>query len=280
MTRRGTKEASAVRRKWAIKIRRVFRHSIWVSSTIFIIIAAYGTLLAFPEPLFAHQASQSPKRVVRLSIKAMGGKEVNRIHSVRALADCIGPPSRYQTEIWSGRGNRLMFKQTWDDGRRFLGYVNGNFVWTREERHGDLKLGDQQLAAMLRGHEFQMIAISPLERYPDAVTEGYEDFAGALCVKLRTVDELGKTCFQFFNVRSNLMAGLIVRDALSETNEVRIVFKEWGLIDRVILPSRVTATNRNGDFIFSFREITLNRIDERIFSVPSKILAEGGRARV
>jgi hypothetical protein len=37
--------------------RRLLRYLIWLSCTVVVIIAAYGTLLAFPEPLFAHKYS-------------------------------------------------------------------------------------------------------------------------------------------------------------------------------------------------------------------------------
>jgi hypothetical protein len=40
-----------------MRVRRLLRYSICVSGTVVIIIAAYGTLLAFPERLFAHQYS-------------------------------------------------------------------------------------------------------------------------------------------------------------------------------------------------------------------------------
>ncbi len=37
--------------------RRLLRYLIWLSCTVVVIVAGYGTLLAFPEPLFAHKYS-------------------------------------------------------------------------------------------------------------------------------------------------------------------------------------------------------------------------------
>jgi hypothetical protein len=40
-----------------MRVRRLLRYSIWISGTAVIMIAAYATLLAYPEPLFAHTYS-------------------------------------------------------------------------------------------------------------------------------------------------------------------------------------------------------------------------------
>jgi hypothetical protein len=37
--------------------RRLLRYLLWLSCTVVVIVAAYGTLLAFPEPLFTHKYS-------------------------------------------------------------------------------------------------------------------------------------------------------------------------------------------------------------------------------
>jgi hypothetical protein len=182
--------------------------------------------------------TKSPTTVVALSIRSLGDQKlVSRIRSITALADCVGPRSQYQTEIDSERGNRLVFKQSFPVGRTFAGYVNGKYVWTKDAKTGEVTAGDRQLAAMMRGHEFQMIAIAPLERFRDPIPAGYENFAGALCIKLRMTDELGKATYLFFHAESKLMAGLIISNVVNgENNSVRIVFNEWKPTGKVKLP--------------------------------------------
>src|SRR5258708_21577182 len=38
-----------------MRIRRVMRYLIWTSGIVVLVVAAYGTVLAFPEPLFANK---------------------------------------------------------------------------------------------------------------------------------------------------------------------------------------------------------------------------------
>jgi hypothetical protein len=39
------------------------------------------------------------------------------------------------------------------------------------------------------------------------------------------------------------------------------------------LPSKVTATDKQGDFVLNFQDISVNEIDERLFAVPIKVVA-------
>lgn len=217
----------------------------------------------------------SPETIIENSLAAMGGrKALDAVHSLTALADCVSPKGPYKTEIHSARGDRLKFRQVPAQGTPFLAFVNGEQYWTQEEATGQVAAADQKLAAMIRSHEFQFIAASPLARYKNPVFEGYEDFSGVRCAKLRASDELGKTAHLFFREDLKLMAGLVVIDPRSETeSRVRIVFKEWTQIGKVKLPSKVVATDNTGEFTLHFKKIILNRTNESIFAVPKRIAA-------
>lgn len=236
-------------------------------------VAWFGLLLEFalaqtPQP-------PTPESVVELSIAAMGGrKALNSIRSITALADCVGPNGPYKTEVYSARGGRLKFRQIRPGEKAFLSYINGNQYWTKDETSGLVSAADNRLAVMIRSHEFQMIAITPLERYGNAVFDGYEDFDGVRCLKLRVTDELGKIAYLFFREDQRLMAGVSVLDPRFETpTQVRIVFKDWMQVGKAKLPSKVIATDKSGDFTLDFKKIILNRTDERIFEVPPKVAA-------
>jgi len=126
----------------------------------------------------------------------------------------------------------------------------------------------------LRGHEFQMMAIILPERFKSPVVEGEDDFAGKRCTKIRMIDELGTPCHVYFDINSHLLAGLIIADPRSDKGEtVRIIFNEWKQIGKVKLPSKVTATDKSGDWILDFHDLKLNRVDEKIFEIPSNIAA-------
>src|ERR1044071_7919091 len=109
-------------------------------------------------------------------------KAVQQIRSIRALADCTGPNGRYMTEIHSARGNRLSFKQVREDGRTFIGMVNGKIAWTKKT-NDEFDWLDKAGVSMIRSHEFQMIPLTLAERYTNFVVEGEAEYAGQPCVK-------------------------------------------------------------------------------------------------
>ncbi len=209
------------------------------------------------------------------SLQNMGGeKELKKIQSITALADCVGPRGKYTTEIYSVRGDRLLFKQVSADGEVFFGYVNGEHTWTKDEKSGQVSSLDKTYAAMFRGHEFQLMAIVLPERFKNPVGEGDEDFAGKGCHKIRMIDELGNPCQIYFDTNSHLLAGLIIVDSRSDKGEtVRVVVNEWQQVGKVKLPAKVTATDKSGDWFFDFHTIELNGVDESIFAIPPRIAA-------
>lgn len=217
--------------------------------------------------------SQSFDEIFSASLSVMGGeKELRKIQRIMALANCTGPRGKYTTEIYSQRGNRLKFKQVWPDGGTFLAFVNGEHAWMEDQKSSQVSPLDSVSAAGIRAHEFQMIALVLPERYKHPVVEGEEDFAGERCIKIRMTDELGKPCAVFFKTRSSLLAGFINADPRSDKGEtVRVVFNEWKKVGKVMLPSKVTATDKSGDWVLDFHDLKLNRIDEKIFEIPPSI---------
>ncbi len=247
------------------------------------VIPCLGIVMLASAASFAMQAAtnftavqtKSFETIFSNSLNAMGGeKELRKIQSITALADCVGPRGKYTTEIYSARGDRLLFKQVSAEGGMFLGYVNGEHTWTKDEKRGQVSSLDKTCASMFRGHEFQMMAIILPERFNSPVVEGEDDFAGKRCTKIRMIDELGTPCQVYFDTNFHLLAGLIIADPRSDKGEtVRVVFNEWKKVGKVILPSKVTATDKSGDWVLDFHDLKLNRIDEKIFEIPPSIAA-------
>ncbi len=215
------------------------------------------------------------KEVEAASLKAMGGENsLQQVRSIRAVADCTGPNGRYTTEIHSARGDRLSFKQVRADGRTFAGFVSGKIAWTEKAESDEVAWLDKTGAAMIRGHEFQMISLTLSQRYKNFVVEGEENFAGLACIKIRATDELDKSFHLFFNRQTHLLAGMIFSDPRSANGEVvKVVYNLWKPIGRVKLPVKITATDRAGDFVLNFHTIGLNKVDERLFKIPQTALA-------
>jgi ketosteroid isomerase-like protein len=218
---------------------------------------------------------QSFEEIYAALVQAMGGeKALKRVRNIKAVANCTSPQRRYKTEIYSARQDRLRFKQSPEGGKVFIGFVNGTHAWASDPKTAEVSPLSKENAAMMRGHEFQMIPMVLRERYLNPVVEAVEDFAAKLCYKVRMTDELGKACHIFFDAKSKLMAGMIIANPTGDTGEtVRIVFHEWQQIGDIKLPVKITATDKKGDFNLNFYEISLNRLDPKIFTVPQSIEA-------
>jgi hypothetical protein len=220
----------------------------------------------------ASQQLPKPEAVFSAAAQAMGGERLlQKVESIKAIADCTGPKSTYTTEIISARPDRLFFKQSWQGREPFVALINGRYSWTRSEVSGKVSLMDKNTREIVRGHDFQMIAISPTSRFTNPVVEGYEEFAGARRLKIGANDDLGNKSSLFFNVNSYLMAGMIITNPSDTRETVKVVFNEWKQVGNIKLPSVVTATDKSGDFVLRFKEIILNQLDKNMFRVPEEI---------
>jgi hypothetical protein len=97
---------------------------------------------------------------------------------------------------------------------------------------------------------------------------------GQYAVGLRVLDELENPSLVYFDANSHLLAGFVITDPRSDKGEtVRVVINEWKQVGKVKLPSKVTATDKSGDWVLDFHDIKLNLVDEKIFEVPPSVLA-------
>jgi len=220
-------------------------------------------------------AQNNASEVIENSLQAIGGKkEISKIRSLQAFADCVGPNGKYTTEIYSAKNSRLIFRQVLPSGNIYAGQTNGQTFWTKDEKSGDFSLADNRAAFVWRLHDFQFLAMEIAERFRNLTFAGEENFGEKTAVKLRGTDELGKTAEVFFDKETKLMLGFTIQNPFSTQSEtIRTFFNEWKQIGGLKLPSKVTATDKQGDFVLNFREIVLNKTDEKIFAVPSKVTA-------
>lgn len=222
----------------------------------------------------ANLSAQQADAVAEKSLKAIGSaKDISNIRSVRAVADCTGPNGDYTTEIYSAGNGRLIFRQV-RAGNVYKGTTNGPVFWTTDEKTVDHSLADKRAAFAWRSHDYQRLAIEVSEWFRDISFESEENFAGKTAFKLRAKDELGHPAFLFFDKDSRLMLGFVIQNPFSEKLEmIRNVFNEWKQVGKIKLPSKITVTDKQGDFVLNFRDISLNKVDERMFVVPQRVTA-------
>lgn len=194
-------------------------------------------------------------------------KDIAKIRSINAHAVCVGPKGKYTTTIISFRTGKTHFGQTYsyrDTPSNIL--INGNLVW---EKHSE-KLSTPFQRLVVRLHEYQMMAFDFQNFFKDFELAGEEEFAGRMSNKVRAKNELGMMMLLYFDKGTNRFSGYVLQIPDS-TETVRNVFTEWRKVGKLTLPSTITATDKDGEWLLRFHTITLNKADEKWLDVPPRV---------
>ena len=194
------------------------------------------------------------------------------VRNIRGIADCTGPNGKYTTE-YTQLPDRLIFRQV-RAGNVYTGHTNGGVFWTKDEKTGDFSPAGTSEAFAWRSHDYQMLVMDPAARFRDAVFEAEETFAGSAANRLRATDELGKPAFLFFDKTSNLMLGFTIQNPFGTKPEtILTVFNEWKQAGKTQASLKGDRDRQTRRFRSRFTGISLNKIDEKVFSVPLKVAA-------
>lgn len=214
----------------------------------------------------------TPQLLFDKSIEALGGSPVaTKVLSITGIADCVSPRGPYVTELYSARPDRLLFKQIHSGREPFVAVINGAYAWSTDSATHAVHQHDPRTAAVIYSHDVLMLPLVWLERYKQFAVAPVTNFAGKLCVALNATDDLGLPCALYFDANTYRMVGLTFANPLSPEATVQIVFTVWQPCHTLLLPSTVVMTDSTGDFVFVFREVSLNALDEQIFAIPAEI---------
>lgn len=193
------------------------------------------------------------------------------IQTISATADCTSPWGTYTTEIHSGRGGRVWFKQTWTDRAPSLIVINREGAWVTDLATGQTEILDATSVSMIRAHEFQMIPLTLNERYVDWHTNEQAAWNGVDGIVVMARDDLDLPATLYFRTSDARWAGMTLTNQRRPNETVRVVVSEWMRVAEVWLPSLVTATDSSGEFVLAFNHITINNVDNKIFSTPANL---------
>jgi hypothetical protein len=203
------------------------------------------------------------------SIGALGTPDaVAQIQTISATADCTAPRGTYLTEIHSGRGGRIWFKQTWANRTPLVIVINPQGGWATDTTTGETQSIDATDIAQIRGHEFQMLPLTLSERFTDAHRDGASEWNGTPCLVVRGRDDLNMPTSLYFRTADSRWAGMELTNARHPDQTVRVVVHTWVEVGGVLLPSNITASDASGDYHFDFRNISVNTVDESVFQTP------------
>jgi hypothetical protein len=112
------------------------------------------------------------------------------------------------------------------------------------------------------------LAFDPGDWFKDLEGAGNVDFCGNPCTRWTAKDPFGGDNYLFFSKETGLLAGVDLPNSMDE-GRVKIHFREWKTLGGVQWPSKVVATDRQGDFILDFTKITLNDVDPAVFEATT-----------
>jgi len=208
----------------------------------------------------------TPDEVFDRAQLAMGSVHaLANIRSISAIATCHGPKGDYETRIISSRHGNLSFQQFFPDHKNIAGIVNGRGWQIGDD--GRPESIDASETAVLRGHEFPLIAMDLRKRFHDFKTVGRAKFEGQPAIQVDMTDELGHPAAAYFSPSSHLLEGLSVTSARSG-GPITVRFDSWKLVGDVNLVSHVTIRAGSDTFVFDFKSLILNAADDKEFEIP------------
>jgi hypothetical protein len=204
--------------------------------------------------------------ILHAAEEAMGTEKARAsIHSISAIAACHGPKGDYETRMVSDRSGNLSFQQVLPDHQNIEGILDGR-GWQLGS-NGRYEGIDAIEISVLRGHEFQVMALDLRKRFHDFKTIGRAVFEGQPTTQVDMTDDLGHSASGYFSLTSHLPVGLVVTNARSG-GPITIRFDAWKLVSGVDLASHVTILLGSETWVFDFKTLQLNAADKTAFQIP------------
>jgi hypothetical protein len=212
---------------------------------------------------------QTPDNLFESSRAALGTPQaIAAIESISAFANCTSPHGEYTTEIHSARGGRVRFKQTWANRNPIQVIINSDGAWATDIVTGESDPIDAPSVSMVREHEFQMLPLTLAERYHDAQPAQEIEWNNVSCFQIQARDDMHLPCAHFFRRDDHRWLGMELTNTRHVGNTIRVVVQEWRTVENVLLPSRVSAIDANGEYILDFNDIRLNQASAALFKEP------------
>lgn len=215
--------------------------------------------------------SEELNKLFSAAIKAVGDeKEMAKVSSIEAMADCVGPKGKYTTEVLSLRNAKTNFKQVFTYRSPANLFVNKDIVWEKDDKTGEFRLASSIQRLLVQLHEYQLMAFDFQNMFSDFELLGKEDFEGRPSAKVRGKTTEGLPIFLFFDAKSALLSGYVFPVPGGST-VVKNVFTEWKKFGNFNLPSAVKAVDSVGVWTLRFHTVTFNKTAAQFFNVPPRI---------
>jgi hypothetical protein len=202
---------------------------------------------------------------------AMGTEQArSAVRSISWVAACHGPKGDYETRVVSARGGNLSFRQCLPDHENVEGVLDGR-GWSLT-RDGEPETIDAVEVAILRDHDFPLMALDLTKRFHGFGPVRRTQFEGRPAIKIAMSDELGRAATAYLSAESHLpMAIVKTPSGRGATQTVTIRFDAWRLIGDVQVVSHATILMGAQSWGFDLRTIEINAASDKEFEIPARM---------
>ena len=228
-------------------------------------------LLPVCSSAFGENRVATVDEILTAAANAVGSpRDIQRIRSILAVADCVGPKGKYTTSISSFRDNKTRFEQTYTYRKPSSIFINGELVWEKNLDTGEHVVSDPFQRMVSRLHEYQKMAFDLRSFFTELEVAGDEEFTGRPSIMLKAKNELGMPAFLYFDKVNKRLNGykLLIPNS---TDTITNIFVEWKKVGRVTLPTVIKAIDSSGEWTLSFHTIKLNVADPTPLEIPPRI---------
>jgi hypothetical protein len=218
--------------------------------------------ISYSKPAPVRILENELEKIFTEALQAVGNqKAIAEIKNIEAFAECLGPQGKYTTAIKSFRSDKTHFKQSFsykkDNSNIF---INDDLGWRESAESNNIEIVADFGRLVVNLHEYQKMAFDFQKMFSGFELVGEENFAGRPSTKVKAKNSLDGTIYLFFDKKTKLLAGYILPLPGSEET-VKNVFNEWKKVGNVKLPSKITATDRSGDWVLNFNKIRINKTE-------------------
>lgn len=210
---------------------------------------------------------------------AMGGGEaVDGVQRIRALARAVSSAGTYSVATFSD-GEKLRFVQTRQDAPSFRAWIDGDGAWVEDAVTQEVSPMSAQQVEIVRGHEFQLIALRFGERFPYLQYAGEERFLGSNCALLQGRRPDGGEVKAWFHRDTGLLAGYqLPNPGDPQRVGVTMRFLDWRAVRDVTVPTKVLASDVGGEFLLHYSTLDINPEPSAEFEPPPGLAAAADSA--
>jgi hypothetical protein len=206
------------------------------------------------------------------SRRAIGATD--RVRTIVALAQVVGPHGSFETRVYSARDGRARL----DLGGQFLAGIGACHGWMVDDAAQIVHPLDWVNRSVVRGHELHMLVVAPETRWQKPRARGIQPWAGqpALAVEFR--DDLGEPAELYLRPSDTVPVGLrLVNHTGSGAREVEVTFGKWSKIGGVRLFRQAVFTHGEDRYEYHYTQLQVNAMVETLFEPPSQLARDTDR---